>query len=267
VDWQEGNLQCVLLVTGSYALAGFPLPAAGNAIDFWSLYRQRPGWQEIPAAAAPPSQRGLPMPGDIMVWYDPPPRVGHVAIVVAVSPPINGANGSVTFAEANGPGALVTETLLPDLSVLTWSSPIPYTVLGYIRPAAGIVNSPYVLTAWQDALGVGLDPQVFVQQINVESGFNPAALSPAGAEGIAQFLPATAQSLGVNPWDPVASLQAAAQLMAGYLRRYGGDYARALAAYNAGSGAVQKALNACGSHWLSCMPAETQHYILSILGT
>ena len=131
IDWQEGNLQCVLFVTGAYALAGFPLPAVGNAIDFWSLYQNRPGWMEIPSAAALPTQRSLPMPGDIMVWYNPPPAVGHVAIVVGVRAPSGGQAGSVTFAEANGPGALVTETLLPDLSVVTWSS---YTVLGYIRP-------------------------------------------------------------------------------------------------------------------------------------
>jgi hypothetical protein len=135
VDWQEGSLQCVLLVTGAYALAGSPLPAAGNAIDFWSLYQHRTGWLEVPSAIAPPSQRGLPMPGDIMVWYDPPPLVGHVAIVVGVIPPLAGHNGSVTFAEANGPGPIVTQTLLPDLSVVTWSHPIPYSVLGYIRPA------------------------------------------------------------------------------------------------------------------------------------
>jgi hypothetical protein len=134
IDWQEGSLQCVLLVTGAFAFAGSPLPAAGNAIDFWSLYQNRPGWTEVPSATAPPTQRGLPMPGDIMVWYDPPPLVGHVAIVVGVNPPLAGHNGSVTFAEANGPGPIVTQTLLPDLSVVTWSNPIPYSVLGYIRP-------------------------------------------------------------------------------------------------------------------------------------
>ena len=132
--WQEGSVQCVPLVTASYALAGSPLPAAGNAIDFWSLYQHRPGWLEVPSAIAPPSERGLPMPGDIMVWYDPPPLVGHVAIVVGVNPPLGGHNGSVTFAEANGPGPLVIQTLLPDLSVVTWSHPIQYSVLGYIRP-------------------------------------------------------------------------------------------------------------------------------------
>ncbi len=146
-DWQEGSLQCVLFVTGAYALSGSPLPAAGNAIDFWSLYQHRPGWVEIPSATAPLEQRGLPLPGDIMVWSDPPPRVGHVAIVVGVIPPAGGKNGSVTFAEANGPGALVTETLLLDLSVVTWSNPVPYTVLGYIRsltPIEGNVSQRLV---------------------------------------------------------------------------------------------------------------------------
>jgi hypothetical protein len=139
LDWQEGSLQCVMLVTGTYALAGSPLPAAGNAIDFWSLYQNRPGWLEVPSSSAPLSERGMPMPGDIMVWWDPPPAVGHVAIVVGVKPPVGVQAGSVTFAEANGPGPIVTETLLPDLTVLTWSH---YTVLGYIRPVGGGSNTP-----------------------------------------------------------------------------------------------------------------------------
>lgn len=139
IDWQEGSLQCVMLVTGAYALAGSPLPAAGNAIDFWSLYQNRPGWIEIPSDSAPPSERGLPMPGDIMVWWDAPPAVGHVAIVVGVKPPVGGQNGSVTFAESNGPGPIITQTLLPDLTVVTWHG---YIVLGYIRSVGGASNKP-----------------------------------------------------------------------------------------------------------------------------
>src|SRR5260370_28667684 len=59
-DWQEGSLQCVLLVTGAYALAGSPLPAAGNAIDFLSLYHHRPCRRHGPPAPAPPEPTGLP---------------------------------------------------------------------------------------------------------------------------------------------------------------------------------------------------------------
>lgn len=132
-QWQNGNLQCVMFVAAAYALAGLPLPALGNAIAFWSLYAGRAGWREIPAGAAPPGARGLPAPGDLMVWYAArDPTVGHIAIVIGVQPPTAAAFGAVTFAEANGPGPIVTETLLPDLLVATWSG---YTVLGYIRSA------------------------------------------------------------------------------------------------------------------------------------
>lgn len=276
-DWQNGNLQCVMMVTAAYALAGIPLPAAGNAIDFWSLYANRPGWVEIPSSApgTSPAQRGLPVPGDIMVWWDPPPAVGHIAIVLGIVPPANSQNGSVTFAEANGPGPIVTEPLLPDLSVATWQN---YTVYGYIRSLAlvgmnasqlasqSLPNSPYVAVAQQDALAAGVSPLYFVRQINKESGFNPQALSPAGAEGIAQFEPGTAAGLGINPWDPNQALGAAARLMASYDRMYGGDYAKALAAYNAGTGAVQNSVHSCGVNWLSCMPHETQNYVHVILG-
>lgn len=124
----------------------------------------------------------------------------------------------------------------------------------------------YVELARQDALAAGIPPELFVRQIDQESGFNPNALSAAGAEGIAQFMPATAAGLGIDPWDPVQSLLGAAQLMARYTHHYGGDYAKALAAYNGGTGTLQAAIVACGAGWLSCEPAETQAYVQKILG-
>jgi soluble lytic murein transglycosylase-like protein len=124
----------------------------------------------------------------------------------------------------------------------------------------------YVELARQDAQAAGIPPELFVRQINQESGFNPNDVSPAGAEGIAQFMPATAAGLGIDPWDPVQSLRGAAQLMARYAHNYGGDYAKALAAYNGGTGTLQVAISACGAGWLSCEPAETQAYVHIILG-
>ena len=130
-EWRNGNLQCVMLALAAYGIAGIHPPAAGNAITFWSLYANRSGWVEIPAAWAPPGQRGLPQPADWIVWYSSfEPAVGHIAVVVQVVPPIGGRSGSITFAEANGPGPLVTEALLPDLTVQTWGG---YAVVGYIR--------------------------------------------------------------------------------------------------------------------------------------
>lgn len=123
----------------------------------------------------------------------------------------------------------------------------------------------YRAIATQAAESAGIDPAIFVAQINQESGFNPNALSPAGAEGIAQFMPATAQGLGIDPYNPVQALQAAAKLDARNLSAYGGDWSKALAAYNAGGGAVNSWISQFGSNWLSHAYSETQHYVASIL--
>jgi hypothetical protein len=135
-----------------------------------------------------------------------------------------------------------------------------------VLPPMTLPKSQYVAIAQQDAVAVGIPSNYFVRQIEQESGFNPNSVSPSGAVGIAQFLPSTAAGLGINPWDPVQALRGAATLMANYARQYGGDYAKALAAYNGGSGTVQYAVNNCGANWLNCLPGETRHYIYVIMG-
>jgi hypothetical protein len=116
---------------------------------------------------------------------------------------------------------------------------------------------PYESYIQAAAVKYGVPAALLRELVRAESGFNPSASSPAGAEGIAQFMPATAQSLGVNPWDPVSSINGAAGLLASYLTRYGGDVGKALAAYNAGPGAVDK--------YGGIPPfAETQSYVSRI---
>lgn len=138
---------------------------------------------------------------------------------------------------------------------------------GYTLPAGLNFNQPYIQLAWDDAQKWGLPPGYFVRQIQQESGFRPRVVSSAGAIGIAQFMPSTAAGIGVNPWDPVQSLNAAAQYMATKLKYYGGDYRKALASYNAGSGRVQYGVDTCGqAKWLECMSGETQHYVQVIYG-
>jgi hypothetical protein len=105
----------------------------------------------------------------------------------------------------------------------------------------------------------GLNPDLFHRQIMAESGGNPKSTSGAGAQGIAQIMPGTAKSWGVNPNDPKAALDAAAKHMADYTKQYGGGsegFKKALIAYNAGPGAV-------GGKGL---PKETQNYISKIMG-
>ena len=101
--------------------------------------------------------------------------------------------------------------------------------------------------------------QLLAAQIYAESNFNPFARSPAGAQGIAQFMPGTARAMGLrNPFDPAQAIDAQAHLMRDLLRRFG-SVPLALAAYNAGPGAVAR----CG-----CIPpyAETRAYVAKILG-
>ncbi|HTK12157.1 MAG TPA: transglycosylase SLT domain-containing protein [Ktedonobacteraceae bacterium] len=128
-------------------------------------------------------------------------------------------------------------------------------------------TSQYIAIAQQAATNAGISPVYFVNQINAESSFNPNAISPVGAVGIAQFLPSTAAGLGINPYDPVQALYGAANHMAALSKSYNGDYAKALAAYNAGSGAVNYAIQRGGASWLSLMPYETQQYIYKIMGS
>jgi hypothetical protein len=95
-------------------------------------------------------------------------------------------------------------------------------------------------------------------QLMAESNFNPFAVSPAGAQGIAQFMPATAAAYGLHdPFDPVAAIDAQAHLMSDLIRQLGSPEL-ALAGYNAGPGAVE----GC-----SCIPPypETQAYVTRIL--
>jgi soluble lytic murein transglycosylase-like protein len=101
-------------------------------------------------------------------------------------------------------------------------------------------------------------PALMAGQLMAESGFDPDAGSPAGAQGIAQFMPSTAAAYGLaDPYDPVAAIDAEAHLMSDLLRRFGSPEL-ALAAYNAGPAPVE----AC-----RCVPAypETQAYVTRIL--
>jgi len=120
------------------------------------------------------------------------------------------------------------------------------------------------------ATRAGTDPDTFVRQIQQESGFNPDAFnSGSGATGIAQIVPRWHP--GVDPTDPIASLDYAAKLMADYLKAFG-DYRKALAAYNWGSGNVGGYTRPDGvvvPPWdgeRATLPAETRQYLDVILG-
>jgi hypothetical protein len=116
----------------------------------------------------------------------------------------------------------------------------------------------YRQLAYQTAQKYGIDPDLFVRQIQAESAFRPDAVSSAGAIGLGQLMPATAKELGVDPTDPVQNLEGAARYMKQQLDRFG-DPALALAAYNAGPSRVAKANGVPNI-------TETQNYVAKILG-
>ena len=104
----------------------------------------------------------------------------------------------------------------------------------------------------------GIDPDMFVRLIQQESSFRPNVVSPKGAIGLGQLMPATAQELGVDPRDPLQNLEGAAKYFSQQLKRFGSPEL-ALAAYNAGPTRVAK---------LGRVPniAETQNYVKTIVG-
>ncbi len=108
-----------------------------------------------------------------------------------------------------------------------------------LAPAAALLFAGATANA---ARANALAPEFLGATLLQESAYDPRALSAAGAIGIAQFMPDTAAGVGVDPYDPFASIDAAAALLGGYAaayrNRYADPYATALAAYNAGPLAV-----------------------------
>ena len=173
-------------------------------------------------------------PGDLVLFAGSdgtPSSPGHVGIYLGqgemIDAPYSGA--SVRIEPLSSAGQVVT---------IRHVLPAPYsahsTLIGRIR-----VPNMYVSTIEQAATANGIPASLLAALLNQESGFNPAAVSPAGAQGIAQFMPGTAAGLGVNPDDPVQAINGAAKLISSYAREFG-SYSDALAAYNASSAAVKR---------------------------
>ena len=119
-------------------------------------------------------------------------------------------------------------------------------------------DGPYKAEIDAAAAKYGLDPALLRGLIRQESNFNPSAGSPAGAQGLCQLMPGTAAALGcTNPLDPAQSIDAGAKYLRQQLDAFGGDVSKALAAYNAGPGAVQR--------YGGVPPyAETQNYVRQV---
>jgi soluble lytic murein transglycosylase-like protein len=137
-----------------------------------------------------------------------------------------------------------------------------YPAVGYnaTQGSNGGESSEYGPLIEQAAARNDLDPAVLHGLIEQESGFDANATSSAGAAGLTQLMPGTASSMGVaNPLNPAESIEGGARYLGQLMSEFGGNTEDALAAYNAGPGAVEQ--------YGGVPPyAETQSYVTKVLG-
>jgi len=162
------------------------------------------------------------------------------------------AGSAKTGSEAS-PG---TGTLVPASNQSSYPTAAATAGDGASAPAGA---SGYIPLINQAAAQNGVEPSVLYGLIQQESDFDPSASSSAGAEGLTQLMPGTASSLGVTePLNPAQSIEGGARYLGELLRQFGGNVTDALAAYNAGPGAVQR--------YGGVPPySETQQYVTKVL--
>ena len=162
------------------------------------------------------------------------------------------------------PAAASSTAFAAELASATATSATPVatasTVPGVLSTGASELPSdtPFGAQITAAAKRHGIDPALLAGLVKQESGFNPNAGSSAGARGLTQLMPGTAAGLGVtNVLDPAQSLDGGAKYLRQQLDAFGGDVTLALAAYNAGPGAVQR--------YGGVPPyAETQNYVRAV---
>jgi cell wall-associated NlpC family hydrolase len=234
------GLDCSGLVQDVYASLGITLP--------------RTSQQQATAGEAVPSLAQA-QPGDLVFYPGSDGTAsspGHVGIYIG--------NGQMIDAPHAGTGVRIDPVGTPTaIRRVTGQAPSTggtggvgnaggaATYAGLMQPPGGTtglapggeVPSQYQ-SIFQAASAISGVPGTLLSAVaGTESGFQPGAVSGAGAEGLMQLMPGTAASMGVNPFDPAQAVPAAAQLLASYHQQFG-SWSLALAAYNAGPGAVQQ---------------------------
>ena len=166
-------------------------------------------------------------------------------------------DGAVAVRQGGGAATFEVITPASDKTV-DQNGRIIVPAYAYTNTAPVVVPPQFTAALSQAAAAANVSPTLLSALVWQESRWNPQAMSPKGAVGLAQLMPATARDLGVNPADPVQNLHGGARYLRQMLDRFGGDVERALAAYNAGPGRVSSS---------GGVPAiaETRNYVASIV--
>jgi soluble lytic murein transglycosylase-like protein len=141
-------------------------------------------------------------------------------------------NGGVTELPAEFVSGFEEEEVATPANVVATAESTPL-------PSRTVTQDPKTMVR-EAARRSGLPPEFVESVALVESGFRPGAVSPKGALGVMQLMPGTAKTLGADPHDTAQNIDAGARLLRELLVKYDGDVVKALAAYNAGEGAVDR---------------------------
>lgn len=161
--------------------------------------------------------------------------LGWLALILSAVVSIGHADGGLYYYEDQGRIVITDTPSRQDVRPIPGTEPEPAPSKSLLPP------SPYDSFIERVARENGLSPTLIKSVALVESGFNPKAVSHKGAQGLMQLMPATARRYGVrDALDPLQNLRAGARHLRGLLDEFGGDLTLALAAYNAGSGAVRR---------------------------
>ena len=225
---------------------------------------------DLPRVSSDQARSGRPVasladaqPGDILAWDNSSRNAGadHVAIYIGDGKMIEAARPGTNVRVSDVYGSPIIRRILPDAGAAP-SAGTSGTVNGWnaitgtaFRTTSG--GTPYDGMFAAAGQKYGLPAALLSAVAKQESGYNPSAVSPAGAQGLMQLMPGTAKHLGVNPLDPAQAIDGAARMLRDLAHRFGSTEL-ALAAYNAGPGAVLK--------YQGVPPyPETQRYVRNVM--
>ncbi|SOE01171.1 transglycosylase SLT domain-containing protein [Blastococcus haudaquaticus] len=211
---------------------------------------------DLPRTSSQQATSGRPVasladarPGDLVFFDHSSGRAGidHVGVYIGNGKMIAAPQaGEVVKVQDVGSPAVIRRVLPAQPSAPTTAS-----------AGAALAGVPYADLFTRAGARHGVDPSLLAAVAAKESSFNASAVSPAGAQGLMQFMPATAKGLGVNPLDPNSAIDGAARYLSSLSQQFGSTEL-ALAAYNAGPGTVSK---------YGGIPPypETQNYVRAVM--